>query len=122
MNTSKLFPNLCRWTARIIGVLMVVSTLIIAIAEGMPNPFTQPMIVQLGFLALALIILGILAGWRWELSGGIMSLVGWGLLVIPVIKHSPRGMNPFFIVLAVPGILYVASALLRRYHAKHPSA
>ena len=122
MNTPKLLSNLCRWTARVLGVLMVVSTLIIAIGEGMPNPFTQPMIVQLGFLALALIIVGILAGWRWELSGGIMSLVGWGLLVIPVIKHSPRGMNPFFIVLAVPGILYVASALLRRYRAKHPSA
>ena len=122
MNTSKLFPNLCRWTARVLGVLMFVSTLIIAIGEGMPNPFTQPVIVQVGFLALALIILGILAGWRWELSGGIMSLVGWGLLVIPVIKHSPRGPNPFFVVMAVPGILYVASALLRRYRAKHPSA
>jgi hypothetical protein len=122
MDNPKLFSNLCRWTARIIGVFMVVSTLIIAIGEGMPNPFTQPMLFQLGFLALALIILGIVAGWRWELSGGIMSLVGWGLLVIPVIKHSPRGMNPFFIVLAVPGILYMASALLRRYRAKHSSA
>jgi len=122
MNTPKLFSDLCRWTARIIGVLMVVSTLMIAIGEGMPNPFTQPMIVQVGFLALALMIVGILAGWRWELSGGIMSLAGWGLLAIPVIKHSSRGMNPFFVVLAMPGILYVASALLRRYRAKHPPA
>jgi len=122
MNTSKLSPNLCRWTARIIGVLMVVSTLIIAIGEGMPNPVTQPVIVQVGFIALALLIIGILAGWRWELSGGIVSLLGWCLFLLPVIKHSPRGMNPFVIVLAVPGILYVASALLRPYRAEPPSA
>ncbi len=96
--------------------------MMIAIGEGMPNPFTQPVIVQVGFLGLALIVAGILAGWRWELSGGIISLVGWGLLVMPVIYHSPRGMNPFFILLTVPGMLYVTSALLRSYRAKHPSA
>jgi hypothetical protein len=101
---------------------MVLLTLIIAIGEGMPNPFTQPVTVQVGFLALALIIVGILAGWRWELSGGIISLLGWCLLIVPVIKNSPRGMNGFVIVLALPGVLYVASALLRRYRAKHPSA
>lgn len=122
MNTPKLFSNVCRWTARVIGVLMVLLTLIIAIGEGMPNPFTQPVTVQVGFLALALIIVGILAGWRWELSGGIISLLGWCLLIVPVIKNSPRGMNGFVIVLALPGVLYVASALLRRYRAKHPSA
>jgi Na+-driven multidrug efflux pump len=103
-------------------MLMVVSTLIIGIGEGMPNPFTQPVIVQVGFLALALIIIGILAGWRWELSGGIISLFGWCLFLLPVIKHSPRGMNLFVIILALPGALYITSALLRRYYEKHPSA
>jgi len=101
-------------------MLMVLLTLIIGMGEGMPNPITQPVIVQVGFLALALIIIGILAGWRWELSGGIISLFGWCLFILPVINHSPRGMNWFVIVLALPGALYITSALLRRYYEKHP--
>ena len=79
--------------------------------------FTQPTRVQVGFLALALILIGILAGWRWELSGGITSLFGWCLFLVPVM-NSPRGPTWFEIALAVPGALYVTSALLRRSHEK----
>jgi len=94
---------------------------LIAIGEGMPNPFTQPMPVQFGFLALALVMIGILGGWRWELAGGILSLVGWGLFVVAVM-HPPRGLNWFVGALALPGLLYVAGALLRRYDERHQAA
>jgi hypothetical protein len=94
---------------------------VIAIGEGMPNPFTQPMPVQVGFLALALMMIGILGAWRWELAGGIVSLLGWSLFVVAVM-HSPRGLTWFVGILALPGMLFVAGALLRRYDERHPSA
>lgn len=72
----KSLATACRWTARIAGTVLVVLVMIIAIGEGLPNVFTQPWNVQIGFLALALMLVGILAGWRWELFGGIGSLVG----------------------------------------------
>jgi hypothetical protein len=75
MNTTRLLTAACRWTARIIGTLLVLIIVLFAIGEGMPNPFTQPMTVQVGFLALALIMIGILGGWRWELAGGTLSLI-----------------------------------------------
>lgn len=123
MNKNKITNDvaLCRWTARVIGTLLVILTVTIAVGEGMPNPFTQPIAVQIGFLALALILVGILAGWRWELSGGIISLFGWCLFFLAVI-NSPRGLTWFIIALGLPGALYVTSALLRRYHEKHPAA
>jgi hypothetical protein len=121
MNTTRLLAASCRWTARILGTLLVLMIVLIAVGEGMPNVFTQPVSVQVGFLALALMMIGILAGWRWELAGGILSLVGWGLFVMAVL-HPARGLNWFVSALAVPGILYLAGALLRRCERQHESA
>jgi len=121
MNTTRLSAAACRWTARILGALLVLIIVIIAIGEGMPNPLTQPVAVQVGFLALALVMIGILGGWRWELAGGTLSLFGWGLFVVAVM-HPPRGLNWFVGALALPGLLYVAAALLRRYDDRHQPA
>ena len=121
MNATRLLAVACRWTARILGTLLVLMIVLIAIGEGMPNPFTQPMSVQIGFLALALLMIGILGGWRWELAGGILSLVGWSLFVVAVM-HPPRGLNWFVSALALPGALYVSGALLRRYDDRHQAA
>jgi hypothetical protein len=115
-NTSKLLAVVCRWAARIIGTLLVILIVVIGIGEGMPNPFTQPPSVQIGFLALAMILIGILAGWRWELAGGVISLAGWCLFFASVIglKH----LNWFVLLLALPGILYLSSALVRRQNKR----
>jgi hypothetical protein len=94
---------------------------IIGVGEGMPNPFTQPTWSQIIFLALALIMIGILIGWRWELAGGILSLAGFCLGIVPL-NDSPRGLTWFYFALALPGVFYVTSALLRRYDERHPSA
>jgi hypothetical protein len=118
MITSKRSATLCRWTARILGVLLLSVVVLLAIGEGMPNPLTQPGRVQVGFLALALLLVGILVGWRWELAGGLMSLAGWFIFVFAVCG-LPRGINPFMFALALPGALYLASVLWRRYAERH---
>jgi len=119
MNTTRLLAAVCRWTARVSGMLFVLFIVIIEIGEGIPNPFTQPTWSQVIFLALALIIIGILIGWRLELAGGIMSLVGFCLGIVPL-NNSPRGLTWFYLALALPGAFYVTSALLRRYDERHP--
>ena len=116
--TAKRLAAFCRWTARILGTLFVVFIMIIAIGEGMPNPFTQPLPVQLGFLELAIIMAGTLDGWRWDLAPAIISLAGWCLFVLAV-AMPPRGANPFVIALALPGLLLLASARLRRRSQGH---
>jgi hypothetical protein len=121
MNITRLSAAACRWTARILGALLVLMIVLLAIGEGMPNPFTQPMTVQVGFLALALLMIGILGGWRWELAGGTLSLVGWILFVVAVV-HPHRGLNWFVSALALPGLLYVAGAILKRYNDRHQPA
>jgi len=117
MNTA---AKTVRWMARIIGTLLFSLVVYIAIGEGMPNLMTQPPIVQLGFFAFALILTGVLIGWRWELAGGCLSLVGWCLFYVPMI--SPKRPNWFFWALAIPGILYITSYLLARYASRRPNA
>jgi hypothetical protein len=107
----------CRWTARILGTLLVMAVACLAIGGGMPNPFTQPAKVQIGFLALGMLLSGMLAGWRWELAGGIISLAGWGIFMAAVVG-APRHGTWFISLLALPGVLYVVSRLLRRNNAK----
>ena len=107
---SIVIAALCRWTARVIGTLLVLLIVMIGIGEGMPNPFTQPPAIQVGFFALALLMVGILAGWRWEFAGGVISLAGWCLFLASVKCR----LTCFVWALALPGILYVISALLRR--------
>jgi hypothetical protein len=115
----KLLAAACRWMARIVGALLVVFIVCLAIGEGMPNLFAQPATVQVGFLALAMMMTGILAGWRWELAGGILSLAGWCLFCVPI-ENTRRGLNWFCWALALPGALYLTSALLRAHNEKHP--
>lgn len=120
MNTPSPLAAASRWTARIIGTLLVLGTLTIAIGEGMPNPLTQPAWAQLIFFALALAMIGILIGWRWELAGGILSLAGFSLGLIPMKYYSVCGLTWFYLALALPGVLYVTSALLRCCDERRP--
>ena len=112
LTTSKRLAALCRWTARILGTLFVVSIVIIGIGEGLPNPFTQSLPVQLGFLGLAILMAGILAGWGSDFTPAIISLAGWCLFFLAVVKLEKA--NPFVLALAIPGLLLLASAHLRR--------
>jgi hypothetical protein len=112
MKTSTRLATVLRWAARLLGCALVTLVAMIAIGEGMPNPLTQPPAVQVGFLAMALLLAGMLVAWRWELTGAVVSLGGWCLFMGAVV---PAGrMNWFVGVLAIPGLLYLGSALIRR--------
>lgn len=112
--TSKSLAAVCRWSARILGSLLVLLILLIAVGGGTPNPFTQPVAVQLGLLGLALIMAGMLAGWRWDVGPAIVSMAGWCLFFFAVV-FPPRRHSVFIFLLALPAVLLLASALLERH-------
>ena len=118
MNT-RLLATIFRWSARILGTVLVGLTLVLAIGEGIPNLLTQPFVIQLGFLALTLMLLGILLAWRWELPGGLMSLAGWVLFIVAERIHWQHSL--FLMLLCVPSLLFLGSAVLLRYHENHKS-
>ena len=85
--TSPISVTVCRWVARIVSALLVAVMVILLIKKGMPHPLMHPgsmsMIALVGFVGIVLILVGFLAGWRWELAGGVLSLVGICLMYGP---------------------------------------
>jgi hypothetical protein len=124
MKTTSLPATVCRWAARIVSAFAVAVIVIIAVGEGMPilrlvtNLFTHPLTTEsLGFVGFALMVTGLLAGWRWELTGGILSFAGVCLIFEPTRVNGK--ITWFFAVLLVPGVLYVTSHLLRGHASRH---
>jgi hypothetical protein len=57
-----------------------------------------------------------LVAWRWELLGAILSLAS--LAAFTAVIHFNR--HTVHVVLAVPGVLFLADWLLRRRHTPTP--
>jgi len=116
MKTTPRLATACRWTARAMSILLLAVITLIAIGEHMPLPFSHGIA---GMSALAVcglggflfLVLGLAGGWFCELWGGLMLLVGVVLLLWPTYVNGR--VTWFFAALAAPGILYIASALIR---------
>ena len=110
MKERRQIATLCRWAARVIGTLLVVLLLPFAI-EYVPDLPAEPVGVQIFSLGTGIVMIGILVGWFRELAGGFISLAGFCLGLVPL--FSAVGLNVFYLALALPGVLYLASAGLR---------
>lgn len=70
------FVTALRWTARIVGTAILVLIAAIAIGEGVPNLLAQPLPVNLLFVAMLTMVVGLIAAWKWEGIGGLLTLGG----------------------------------------------
>ncbi len=105
-----------RWIARIGAVLIAGMILIIFIGEGISEgfgPLMQMSLRETAMMAVFVIVfLGLILGWRWEILGGSLIAGGMGAFYLLDFLFSgtfPRG--PFFLVIALPGLLYIYSGL-----------
>jgi hypothetical protein len=52
------FVAILRWTARVIGTLIILLIAVLAVGEGVPNPLHQPTVVNFSFLAPLVMLAG----------------------------------------------------------------
>lgn len=103
-----------RWLARISGLALTALVTVFLFGQGFPNVFAQPTEVVLEFIALGMMIVGFLLGWRWEAIGGGLALVGFGLFCgveVMINGAFPGGAIPLFVF---PGILLLISHVISR--------
>ena len=83
-----LLIKILRWVLRVLSGLMIVFLLLMFIGETSGEPSTTNSILQLSVTGLGLIGLGL--AWKWELIGGIISMVAFILLAIinPIVLQS----------------------------------
>ncbi len=100
-----------RWVARIYGGLLAVLVLMIAIGEGPPNPFTQPLPVAIELSGMLAMVIGCIVGWKQQGLGGL--LVISGIMIFHVIEKRLWLMGAFPLF-DLAGILFLLSWLLSR--------
>lgn len=118
MNNSKRYRYALAglgWVARLSGLALVLLVAAIAVGDGRPpNPFRQPTPVAIELWLMLVMIIGLIAAWRWELTAAAVTLAavaGFNLVELVVNRKLAGGAFPLF---AIPPILYIAHALLRR--------
>ncbi|HEY3411547.1 MAG TPA: hypothetical protein VGM51_00675 [Armatimonadota bacterium] len=98
-----------RYVASALGLGLTAMVAVIAVGEGAPNPFTQPLPVQLDFAALGIALAGTLIALKWEGIGGAMMVAGTLAFdgVEWVVNHRHF---PFMLVFALVGVLHLLAA------------
>ena len=102
---SSPLPRIVCWSARVTSLILFVLVVVIVIGEGgPPNIFRQPTPVQVEFVAVALMLVGLVIGWVREGLGGLLVLIGLGAFNIvelavngrPALARSPSSPFPAF--------------------------
>lgn len=112
-----------RWTARVASGLAAAVILLFFVGEGLDegiSPLLQMSVRESTMMvAFAMVWLGLVLGWRWELFGGSLTLGGLAAFYLLDYAFSgtfPRG--PYFFLLASPSLLFLACGLwVRRTRA-----
>lgn len=111
--------TIVRWIARVASALAAGVILLFFLGEGLSEgigPLLQMTLREsLMMAAFAVLWLGLVVGWVWELVGGLL-IIG-GTVAFYALDYAfsgtlPRG--PYFLLLASPSLLFLASAWLQR--------
>jgi len=101
-------PSLIRWSARISAAFLFVMWLVLAMLEGYRYSFVMPSAASFyQAAALAVVFTGYAVGWRKELVGGLLAIVGTALFM--AVAYMTTGKVPQWESLwfAAPGVLYL---------------
>lgn len=106
--TGDAWAKTMRWSGRVLALLTVGLLLLFLFQAGArvfpalkwSRPQEWPMMV-----ALLIAVAGVVAAWRWELSGGVLAIAGSVAIVLLVVLGSGLDM-------LVPAIVFVAPLVL----------
>lgn len=107
--------KIIRWTARIISLLAIFLVLFFGIAEamseGQANGTPTPIInILMGVLMLG----GLAVAWKWEITGALISILGF---IGVIIANPDAGTKPGMILFVLPAIFYLTSGFYTKIKA-----
>ena len=117
IRTMKTTPiKIFRWTLRILSAIFIVFFLMMFIGETFfqdeafkPKPMSANSILQVLIIAISLV--GLALAWKWELWGGILSLVAFAALAIV----NPNVLDfPLLLIYPVTAILFIVIWVIDR--------
>jgi hypothetical protein len=112
-----------RWTARVLAVLLIMLFATMAIGEGVPSPWILNRPEKFMFLALFVMLAGLVSALRYEAAGGILVLLGYAVFAL---LNQEFIISWAFSLFPIAGLLFLLSWVLSRRRtitdAKTPSS
>ncbi len=100
-----------RWTARVVGTLILALILALAIGEGVhPARMFESLRVGLLTVAMLTMIAGQISAWKWEVGGGLLIL---GSYVLFAVVNQGVPLNAVFGPWLLTGLLYLGCGWLK---------
>jgi hypothetical protein len=103
-----------RWTARLLGALLVVLVLVILIGEGF-NPLKLRPVEAIQMTLFLTTCIGLVIAWRWPFIGGAIST--GGILLFFAVEFAVTGSFPkglVFHLMLLAGLLFLLSGFISR--------
>ena len=113
----KQMAKMVRWVARGLGVGAVVLFVILAIRDGLPDPLVLGVAEEVLYAALALMLIGVLAAWKWEIAGVVVTFTGY------VLEWWAEGISPapLFSLFPLAGCFFLIAWLLEHQPSAAPA-
>jgi len=111
---AKNMMSLTRWTARGAALLVAGIYVVLVLGEFFPHPHSGPPThfrEWAGIVLLTSAIVAMLVAWKWELAGALGSLAALAAFIVVVRMRNYEVVA----VVAIPGFLFAADWVLRRW-------
>ena len=110
---AQIMMSLTRWAARIAALLVAGTYVMFVVGEFLPHPHSGPPTSfreWAGIVLLTSVVVAMMAAWKWELAGALVSLAALAVFV-PMVRMRNYEVVA---VVAIPGVLFVGDWVLRR--------
>ena len=118
-SSAQTAAQIARWFARCVSILVLLffGFFILAHVFGDGEEGGNPLVASdyVMFAAMGAFLIGLIVGWFKEQVGGVMVLLGWVIIASGGIQNV---LNPYFGVVAVTGVAFLLSWMLRRDKAE----
>jgi hypothetical protein len=109
---NNVVANVLRWTARLTSIASI--GLLMQFLFGEPGTPTLSEAMLMAFFPFG-VMAGMVLGWWKELYGGLFTVVSLAIFyMLMIVQRGQFPPGPYFILFALPGVMFLAAALARR--------
>jgi hypothetical protein len=122
MNNSEssgaILIRIIRWITRIVTLLVAIMVIVLFLGEEVFSGEKRDGIDISIMAAISGIMMigGLLVAWKWEIWGGLISLVGFAWIVW--FNPDGRSMPVMYLLFGLPALLFVICGLVQKYYLK----
>jgi hypothetical protein len=111
--------RIIRWITRIVSLLVVIMVIVLFLGEEVFSDEKRGGIdISFGAAISGIMMIGgLLAAWKWEIWGGLISLVGF--VCVGWVNPGATKNTLMYLLFFLPALLYVICGIVQKYYLKN---